>query len=79
MKRRWLTQCREVKGVTHDEVAAFAGIDRSTYTRYESGTRTPKPATAVKIASYLEFDASKFFWPSSTEMEHDESCYSNTG
>jgi len=76
MKREWLIQARESTGLTHDEVADFAGITRSTYTRYESGIRTPKPDTAAKIASLLNFDASNFFWPLGTEMEHKRGALS---
>ena len=70
MKRHWLISAREAKGLTHEEVAIIAGIDRSTYTRYESGLRTPKPDIAAKIASFLGFNAGYFFWPNSTKMEH---------
>ncbi len=73
MKREWLIKARKDKNMTHDEVAAVAGIDRSSYTRYESGIRTPKPDVAAKIAGLLNFNEGNFFWPVSTETEH-ENC-----
>jgi len=68
LKRIWLIKAREDKGFTHDKIAKMIGIKRSTYTRYESGSRTPKPEIAAKIAVLLNFDASNFFWPLGTKM-----------
>ena len=71
LKRKWLIKARGDCNFTQGEVASMVGINRSTYTRYESGLRNPKPDIAAKIANLLGFNAGKFFWPISTEMEHN--------
>ncbi|MDI3327985.1 MAG: helix-turn-helix transcriptional regulator [Alicyclobacillaceae bacterium] len=55
MKRRdWLVQLRVRKGLTHEQVARMAEIERSTYTKAENGAPV-RVKTAKKIAAVLDF------------------------
>lgn len=60
-KREWLIEIRLMQDLTQQQVADFAGVDRSTYAQYESGRRNPHVATAKKIATKLKFDWTIFF------------------
>jgi transcriptional regulator with XRE-family HTH domain len=75
LERKWLVEIRESKDFTQQEVASKVGITRSTYTRYERGSRNPKPKTAAKIAELLSFDAGKFFWYNCDKMTQDKSTH----
>lgn len=44
---------RESKKVTQAGMAEFLGIDRSTYTKYESGKSKPDSDMLIKIADYF--------------------------
>lgn len=48
-----LRQARHQRGLTQAELAALAGINRTQYTRYESGARNPHPPTVRAIADVL--------------------------
>lgn len=54
--------------MTQEEVAALAGIARSTYAAIESGFRTPSVTCAKKIAKVLNVEWTKFF----EEEDRDE-------
>jgi transcriptional regulator with XRE-family HTH domain len=41
-------------GLSNSEVGAVVGVDQSTVSRWENGTRTPRGAAAVKYARFLE-------------------------
>lgn len=60
MKESWLANFRNAKGLTHEQVAELAGIDRSYYTKIENGS-TPSVKVAKRIASVLGFDWTLFF------------------
>lgn len=59
--RVWLYQKRVEKGMTHEDVATKAGIQRAYYTMIEGGTRTPGVKVAKRIADILGFDWTIFF------------------
>ena len=48
-----LIQARSEKGLTQEQIASLAGIDRSTYAHYERG-RSPHLETAITIASIVK-------------------------
>lgn len=48
-----LRRLRESKKVTQAGMAEFLGIDRSTYTKYESGKSKPDADMLIKIADYF--------------------------
>lgn len=59
-RRHWLTQLRISKGLTQEQVAKLASIERSTYTKAENGASV-RVQTAKKIAAVLDFDWALFF------------------
>jgi len=61
MVRIWLIDIRKNKKLTQADVANQAGISRTTYNRYESGQRTPKPAIARKLSRILAVPIVNFF------------------
>lgn len=60
--RRWLTIARKSRCLRQSDVAKAVNISRQTYSRYESGSRTPRPSIAKKIADYLMVSKEHFFW-----------------
>lgn len=48
-----LKKLREEKGVYQKDVAAFLGVDRTTYVKYERGDSEPSKDTLVKLANYF--------------------------
>lgn len=60
-KRDWLIALRNQIGLTQNEVAIRAKIERSTYAQYELGRRNPTVTNAKKIAEILGFDWTIFF------------------
>lgn len=61
MERIKLKLRREELNLTHQDIAEKAGINRSTYTRIERGTRNPSWKVMHKIAIALKTDVSIFF------------------
>ncbi|MDI3257973.1 MAG: helix-turn-helix transcriptional regulator [Kyrpidia sp.] len=59
-QRRWLMELRVSRGLTHEQVARLARIERSTYTKAENGAPL-RVKTAKRIASVLGFDWVRFF------------------
>lgn len=47
-----LKQIRIEKGKVQSDISEMLGINKSTYSQYENGKRTPKPETLQKIADY---------------------------
>lgn len=66
-QRNWLKNIRG--GLTHQEFADKAHIDRSYYTQIENGTRTPSVETAKKIAKAFSFKWTLFFDENSGERQ----------
>src|SRR3990167_868561 len=50
----FIVEWRELMGKTQEWLAAEIGVDKSTISRYETGTRIPKPTELFKIAKALE-------------------------
>jgi transcriptional regulator with XRE-family HTH domain len=50
---RLLTAFREARGWTKAQLAERAGLDPSSVSRFEAGTRDPEPRTAVALAEAL--------------------------
>lgn len=48
-----LKELRKNKGVYQREVAAFLGVDRTTYVKYETGASEPDADTLAKLADYF--------------------------
>jgi transcriptional regulator with XRE-family HTH domain len=59
--RDWLKEKRELKKLTHSEVADQSNISRSYYTHIENGTKTPTVEVAKSIGSVLDFTWTIFF------------------
>ena len=53
---------RLARGLTQEQVAKLAGVDRTTITKIENGTLRPSVKTAQKIAQVLDFDWTLFFY-----------------
>jgi len=60
--RRWLNRIRRESRKTQKQVADATGISRAYYTQIERGIRRPSVETAKRIADYLKFDWTYFFW-----------------
>ena len=67
MKRIWLKEFRNTKGLTQLDVAEKANIERAYYTMIESGNRKPSVTVAKSIANTLGFDWTLFFNEKSNE------------
>lgn len=59
--RTQLTDARNRKKLTHEDVAKKAGITRQYYGMIEKGERTPSVSIAKKIGKVLEVDWTIFF------------------
>jgi len=59
--RSWLIGLRKKTGNTQKEVADHAGISAPSYCNIEHGKKSPRVATAKKIAEFLGFDWTRFF------------------
>lgn len=71
-KRDWLVKIRKNEEMSQEEIALLIGVQRTTYVRYETGERTPKPDIALKIANLFGFDPMKFFYPEGTKMVQNQ-------
>ncbi|MBB6449830.1 transcriptional regulator with XRE-family HTH domain [Geomicrobium halophilum] len=60
MKQRTLEQLREHYSLTQEQVALDVGIDRSYYSKIESGL-TPSVSVAKRIGYFFDFDWTLFF------------------
>lgn len=67
--REWLRDIRKARGLTEAAVAAAAGITQVAYHWIESGERTPRPETAMKIGAFLCFPWTRFY---EEEEENEE-------
>ncbi|MGR3763204.1 helix-turn-helix transcriptional regulator [Rossellomorea sp. NS-SX7] len=59
-KRVWLEKLRKIKGFSQEEIANLVHIDRSYYSKIESGVRIPSAALAEDLADLLNFHVSIF-------------------
>ena len=59
--RSWLIDARIKKGLTQKEVAEKVEISQPSICDIEQGNKTPRPATAKRIAQVLDFDWTRFF------------------
>ena len=48
-----LKMLRSARGVLQKDIAAFLGIDRTTYVKYEKGVSEPSIETLLKLADYF--------------------------
>lgn len=64
--RARLRRIRQELGLSEAAVASQLKIDPSTYSRYETGHRTPPLGIALRIAETLEFGVG---WLFATEVE----------
>lgn len=70
MIRQWLKLLREEKGLTQQEIADKAQIERSYYTMIERGKRKPSVHVAKSIAKVMAFDWTIFFENEGNETKH---------
>lgn len=49
-----LKELRIKKGVLQSDVAAYIGVNNSTYAYYERGTHNPTPETLCKLADFFD-------------------------
>lgn len=49
-----IREIRVEKGLSHEQLAVKAGLDRSTISLYESGKRVPTISSAARIAAALD-------------------------
>ncbi|EAE5175190.1 helix-turn-helix transcriptional regulator [Listeria monocytogenes] len=59
--RIWLKKIREENGLTQQDVAELADVERTTYASIEQGRRNPSVVNAMRIASVLDFEWTIFF------------------
>jgi transcriptional regulator with XRE-family HTH domain len=59
-KRNWLERLRKMKGYSQEEIAYLVHIDRSYYSKIESGVRVPSRRLAENLADLLNFHVSVF-------------------
>ncbi len=59
-KRTWLERLRKLKGYSQEEIACLVHIDRSYYSKIESGVRIPSKRLAENLANLLRFHVSIF-------------------
>ncbi|WP_175987802.1 helix-turn-helix domain-containing protein [Bacillus sp. Marseille-Q1617] len=59
-KRSWLEKLRKIKGFSQEEIANLVHIDRSYYSKIESGVRIPNATLAEDLADLLNFHVSIF-------------------
>lgn len=58
---QWLFNARKAKGLSQREVSNRVGIKQPSYCAIETGASKPKPETAKRIASVLDFDWTLFY------------------
>lgn len=61
MLQESLRKIRKERKITQDEVAAFLGVMRQTYSAYERGVSVPDSLTLKKLADYFEVATDYFF------------------
>lgn len=59
--RVFLKEARKKKGLTQNDVADAAGMNRAAYSNIEIGKRSPSVKLAKKIAEVLGFNWTKFY------------------
>lgn len=68
--RIWLKKIREENGLTQQDVAELADVERTTYASIEQGRRNPSVVNAMRIASVLDFEWTIFFDDKIREKSH---------
>lgn len=68
--RIWLKKIREENGLTQQDVAELADVERTTYASIEQGRRNPSVVNAMRIASVLDFEWTIFFDDKVREKSH---------
>lgn len=61
MKRQWLIDAREAKGLTQAQLAKLTDSTVQSISNYETGFREPRPAIAKRIGKTLGIDWTKFY------------------
>lgn len=57
-----LKEAREAQGLSISEVSVKLGIERTSYYKYENGSRFPKPEMIYAIMDTLKVDANTLFF-----------------
>lgn len=68
-----LKSAREKVGMTQKEIAEILGIDKSTYSGYESGKRSPDVPRIKELAKILNVSADKLLGIEKESCKTDES------
>lgn len=66
-----ISRCREDKGYTQDEMAAFLGVQRHAVLRYEEETHIPTPDNLFRICAVLRLDPNDYRMVTSNDDEED--------
>lgn len=61
MKREWLTDLRQKKKLSQEELAKLCDTTQMTISNIENGARRPSPDLAQKLAKVLKFNWTKFY------------------
>ncbi len=64
----WLREKRKELGMTQDEVADLAGINRATLSKLETGEANPSVKLAQKLGLLLDFDWTRFYEEPTTPL-----------
>ena len=62
---------RKLKGMTQEQLAADAGMERSYVSDLERGTRNPSVLALGRLADALRIDASLLLVSKNSEKQHD--------
>lgn len=61
MKRQWVIDSREKKGLSQEKLAKMCNVTQMTISNVESGRRRPSPELAKKLAKILKIKWTKFY------------------
>lgn len=59
--REWMRKAREAQHLTQTDLAKKIGVSPQAISAIEKGNSFPRPATATKIALYLNVDVAWFY------------------
>ncbi len=71
-KQTWLSQQRQARGMTQQQVAELTGLHQAAYCNIESGKRKPSVKIAKRIGEVLGFDWTILFDEAGIECDEEE-------
>lgn len=72
-----LIELRKAKKLTQIQVAEYLNVNRSTYTKYETGVSEPNIDTMKKLAELFEVDVNALVTDKSKGTAHDDAAQSS--